>query len=66
MKLFVQSTLDSERRFEVLSFNPETKKGMLKSVRYGSEFDADLSKEWLIKNGYKLVRIEEEDHAQQS
>lgn len=61
MKLFVQSLKDAEIKFEVLTYDPETKRGKIKSCRYGSVFEEDLSKEYLDKLGYK--RIKEEDHA---
>ena len=64
MKLFVQSLRDPSIRFEVLSFDPATKRGRIKSLRYGSEFDEPLDKETLTQLGYCIERVEEEtDHA---
>lgn len=61
MKLFVQSTRPGfeHRRFEILEFNPETKEGVLIG-EMKSRFKADLSKEALLKDGYKVVK--EESH----
>jgi hypothetical protein len=64
MKLYLQSTLDPGIRFEILAFNPETKQGQVRSVRYASEFPVDLTKENLIKLNYRIVK-EEADHAVQ-
>lgn len=57
MKLFVQSTRPGKEdlRFEVLSYDPETRQGVLLGSM-GTEFDTDLSKENLLKNGYKIVK----------
>jgi hypothetical protein len=62
MKLYLQSTLDPGIRFEILSFNPDTKQGVVRSARYGSEFQADLTKDALVKGNYRIVK-EEPDHA---
>lgn len=57
MKLFLQSTKPGheDKRFTILKFDPETKRGVVVG-EMGVEFDTDLSKEALIKWGYKVVR----------
>ena len=59
VKLFVQSTRPGheDKKFEILEFNPETKKGVLIGAM-NVRFDADLSKEALLKDGYKVVKEE--------
>jgi hypothetical protein len=64
MKLFLQSTLKPDLRFEIISFDPATNRGMLKSLTYGSEFEESLDKEHLTRLGYRVEKIEEgEEHA---
>jgi len=59
MKLWVQSTKPGgeDKRFEVVAYDPVTKKGKVKS-KMGTVFDEDLSKEFLVKHGYKIVKEE--------
>lgn len=59
MKLFVQSTRPGKEdvRFAILKFDAETKKGILIG-EMGVEFESDLSKDNLIKYGYKVVKEE--------
>ena len=59
MKLFLQSTKEGRepRRFEVLSYDPETKKGCVIGA-LGVEFEADMSNEKLLQYGYKVVKEE--------
>jgi hypothetical protein len=63
MKLFLQSTRKPEVRFEVLSFDPVTKKGRLRSLSYGTVFEENLDKDYLVKVGYRVEKVMEEDHA---
>lgn len=55
MKLFLQSTRDPAKRFEVLEYNAETKKGVVKGS-HGHNFETDMRKETLLKYGYKVVK----------
>lgn len=59
MKLFLQSTRPGKEklRFEILSYNPETKQGVLLGSM-GVKFDANLEKEHLLNAGYKVVKEE--------
>lgn len=59
MKYFIQSTRPGkeELHFEILEFNPETKQGVIIGS-LGRKFTEDLSKETLLKNGYKVVSEE--------
>lgn len=59
MKLYVQSTREGKEdlRFEIKQYDPETKRGVIIGSM-GVEFDTDLSKENLLKNGYKIVKEE--------
>lgn len=59
MKLYVQSTREGKEnlRFEVRQYDPETKRGVIMGSM-DVEFDTDLSKENLLKNGYKIVKEE--------
>ena len=47
----------SDLEFKVVSYDPATKKGRIIGT-LGKEFDCDMSKEALIKAGYKVVRKE--------
>lgn len=60
MKLYLQSTKPGQeaKRFEVLSYDPETKKGIVVGS-VGTKFETDMAKETLVKYGYKVVRSEE-------
>lgn len=60
MKLYLQSIKVPDRRFEILSYDPATKLGQVKSPTYGSTWTEDLSKETLSKLGY---RVEKSDDA---
>ena len=62
MKLFLQSTVKPAVRFEVLSFDPETKRGKLKSMAFGTVFEENMDKEYLIKYGYRIEKVED-NHA---
>lgn len=64
MKMFLQSTRPGKEkmRFEILSYNAETKQGILIGSM-GVKFDADLSKEAVLKKGYKVVKGEDTDKA---
>ena len=59
MKIYLESTKGTGMRFEVLTYNPETKKGRIIGA-VGKEFSADMSKENLTKTGYKVIRVVEE------
>ena len=59
MKLFIENLKNPKVRFEVESFDKETKVGILKG-EYGARFSRNLSKEALAKYGYKVVRVEDE------
>lgn len=58
MKLWLESTKGGVvKRFEVLSYDPETKKGIVIG-EVGTKFETDMAKETLIKYGYKVVKGE--------
>jgi len=59
MNLYIQSTRPGkeEVRFKVLSFDATTKKGIIIGS-LNTKFEADLSKEALLKAGYKVVKGE--------
>ena len=56
MKLFLESTKGTDTRFEVMSYDPETKKGRIIGS-LGKEFSADMSKENLLRTGYRVVKV---------
>jgi hypothetical protein len=59
MKLYLESTKgEVVKRFEVLSYDPETKKGIVIG-EVGTKFETDMAKETLVKYGYKVVKSEE-------
>ena len=51
----VSTKPDSDKKFKVVSYNPLTKKGRIIGAM-GVEFDADMSKEALLKSVYKVVK----------
>jgi hypothetical protein len=53
----VSTKPDSDKKFKVISYNQETKKGRIIGAM-GVEFDTDMSKEALLKSGYKVVKME--------
>jgi hypothetical protein len=59
MNLILQSTREGKEdvRFEILRYDPGTKRGVLLGSM-GVEFESDLSKEALLKAGYKVVKEE--------
>jgi len=58
MKLYLESTKGGVvKRFEVLSYDPETKKGIVIG-EVGTKFETDMAKETLVKYGYKVVKEE--------
>ncbi len=58
MKLWLESTKGNVvKRFEVLSYDPETKKGIVIGA-VGTKFETDMAKETLIKYGYKVIKEE--------
>ena len=59
MKLYLESTRANTlgKRFEVLSYDPETKKGIVVG-EIGTKFETDMAKETLLKYGYKVVKGE--------
>lgn len=57
-KLFFEN-VKTGKRFEVLRFDKETGKVLLKSDY--AEFEDEYNKEKFQKLGYKLVRVETED-----
>ncbi len=59
MKVYLESTKGTGTRFEVLSYDPETKKGRVIGMM-GKEFSADMSKDNLLKTGYKVIKVAEE------
>lgn len=57
MKIYLQSTKGNpDTKFEVLSYDPETKKGMIMGS-LGKSFPADMSKEALAKSGYRVIKL---------
>jgi len=58
MYVYVESTKNTNVRFEVLKYDAATKTGLLKG-EYGAEFSRDLSKESLAKYGYKIRKSEQ-------
>lgn len=59
-KLFIENLKNPSVRFEVESFDKETKVGVLKG-NYGARFTRNLSKESLSKFGYRVVKVEVPD-----
>lgn len=58
MKLYLESTKGGVvKRFEVLSYDAETKKGIVIG-EVGTKFETDMAKETLVKYGYKVVKGE--------
>ena len=57
-KLYLESTRKPNLHFEVLAYDPETKKGKIMGS-LGTPFDADMSKEALLKSGYKVIKAED-------
>lgn len=57
MKVYLQSTREGQesKRFEVLSYDAETQKGIVKGGM-GVEFETDMRKETLVKYGYRVVK----------
>lgn len=56
MKLLLKSTRKgSTKQFEILSYDPATKKGRVLG-EMGVEFETAMDKETLIKYGYKVVQ----------
>ena len=57
MKLYIQSTRPGmeDKRFEVLAYDPETKKGKVIGGM-GTEFETDMSKESLLQYGYRIIK----------
>lgn len=53
-KLYLHSLNDchKNKEFEVLTYNKETKRGTVKGEL--APFETDLSKETLVKNGWKI------------
>jgi hypothetical protein len=49
-----------DMKFTVVSYNPETKKGRIIGS-LGKEFDCDMSKEALLKAGYKVTKENQSD-----
>lgn len=45
----------TDKKFRVISYDQETKKGCIIGTM-GVEFDADMSKEALLKSGYKVMK----------
>jgi hypothetical protein len=62
MKLYLESTKGTDTRFEVVSYDPETKKGRIIGT-LGKEFSADMSKENLLKTGYRVIKVADECEA---
>ena len=58
--LFIQSTRAGKEaiRFEIKSFDPVTKMGVIRGSM-GVDFPTNLSKEHLLEQGYKVVKVEE-------
>lgn len=59
MYIYVENVKDPSVRFQVVSYDKDTKQGKLKG-EFGSEFTRDLSKPALDRYGYKLIRSEQE------
>jgi hypothetical protein len=60
MKLYLESTREQTKgkRYAVLSYDPETKKGIVQGEQ-GSKFETAMDKETLVKYGYKVVKSED-------
>lgn len=60
MKLYLESTRPQTmgKQYEVLSYDAETKKGVLQG-QHGSKFETSIDKETLLKYGYKVTKSEE-------
>ena len=50
----LQSTKNPDKVFEVIKYDADTKIGILRGA-LGTEFPHDMSKEHLVKYGYKVV-----------
>ena len=59
MRLFLESTREKTlgKRYEVLSYDNETKKGIVQG-EHGSKFETAMDKETLVKYGYRVVKEE--------
>jgi hypothetical protein len=58
MKIYLESTRSgTTKRFEVLNYNAETKKGVVLG-EMGTEFETAMDKETLVKYGYKVIKGE--------
>ena len=57
---YVESTKTPGLRFRILSYNPETKQGVLIG-ELQNEFETDMSKERLLKNNYVVKAYEDAD-----
>lgn len=58
MKLWLESTKEgTTKRFQVLNYNPETKKGLVLG-EMGTEFETAMDKETLVKYGYRVIKEE--------
>jgi predicted CoA-binding protein len=53
----VRSLKEGGPSFDIISYNPATKKGKLLG-NYGVKFETDLSVETLKKLGYKVVPVQ--------
>jgi len=59
MFVYVENLKNPTVRFEVLSYDKETKVAKLLG-EYGTEFSRELSKESMAKFGYRIVKSETE------
>ncbi len=59
MKLYLQSIRNPNIRFEIVSYNVTTEKGIVKSLRYGSTFEETLNKDTLQRMGYRVEKVEQ-------
>lgn len=57
MYVYVEHVKDPDVRFQVVSYDKDTHTALLKG-EYGAEFSQDISKEALVKKGYKIVKSE--------
>ena len=59
-RIFLVSTRNSQMRFEVLKFDPDTGEGTLRGP-LGAEFTRNISKKERERFGYKLFKMETPD-----
>ena len=60
MALYLESTTKTGPKYKILSYDPATKKGKVLG-NIGAEFETDLTKERVMKNGYRIVNLPDEE-----